>query len=124
MTFESPRWIAGILLAVSGSLIGGIASAQPSIEPCILSGTVTSAGTPLPGVAIVITRDGINNKIRGSIGDSLASSSLDAAPFSLNGSPTEKVDYFRQHLTGTVGGPLSVPGLLAPQQRTFFFLNG
>jgi len=65
----------------------------------------------------------INNKIRGSIGDSLASSSLDAAPFSLSGRPTEKADYFRQHLTGTVGGPLSVPGLLAPQQRTFFFLN-
>jgi hypothetical protein len=65
----------------------------------------------------------INNKIRGSIGDAISSSALDAAPFSLNDRSAEKADYFRQHVTGTVGGPLSVPGLLAPQQRTFFFLN-
>ena len=52
----------------------------------------------------------------------LDSSSLDAAPFSLNGLPTENPSYFQMRLGATVGGPLVIPGLIS-SPKTFFFVN-
>jgi outer membrane receptor protein involved in Fe transport len=62
------------------------------------------------------------NQIRGSVFQNLDSSSLDAAPFSLNGLPTENPEYFQMRLGATVGGPLVIPGLVS-SPKTFFFVN-
>ena len=64
-----------------------------------------------------------NNRLRGSIYDSVSSSALDAAPFSLNGQATSKPSYFQQRFGGTIGGPLTIPKLYTGDTRTFFFLN-
>jgi hypothetical protein len=63
------------------------------------------------------------NQIRGSVNDGLSASALDASPFSINGQPTIKPEYFQQRLGGTIGGPLSIPGLYHGDGRTFFFAN-
>jgi len=62
------------------------------------------------------------NQIRGSLSDTLDTSALDAAPYSLNGQPTPKPDYLQQRLTATIGGPLTIPKLV-DSPRTFFFAN-
>jgi trimeric autotransporter adhesin len=67
-------------------------------------------------------RVGRGNQIRGSMYESVGSSALDAAPFALNGQPTNKPGYFQQRLGATVGGPLVIPGVVR-SPRTFFFLN-
>ena len=64
-----------------------------------------------------------NNRRRGSLYESVSSSALDAAPFSLNGQATSKPSYFQQRFGGTIGGPFTIPKLYTGDTRTFFFLN-
>src|SRR5262249_21369472 len=63
-----------------------------------------------------------SNQIRGSPFDRLGSSALHAAPFSLHGQPTTNPSYFQQRLGATIGGPLTIPGIVS-NQKTFFFVN-
>ncbi len=62
------------------------------------------------------------NQIRGSVYQSFDTSAFDAAPFALNGQPTEKPDYFQGRYGATLGGPLVIPNIVN-SPRTFFFLN-
>ena len=62
------------------------------------------------------------NQIRGSAFYSADTSTLDAAPFGLNGQPTTKPDYLQQRFGLTMGGPLTL-GKVVNNPRTFFFLN-
>src|SRR5205085_7969850 len=62
------------------------------------------------------------NQIRGNIYQSVDSSALDAAPYSLNGQTTTKPDYVQQRFGATLGGPLVIPKVVN-SPRTFFFLN-
>jgi hypothetical protein len=70
----------------------------------------------------VFGRGGRSNQIRGSVYESTGSSSLDAAPYPLNGQTTTKPSYLQQRFGATVGGPLVIPKLVN-SPRTFFFLN-
>ena len=63
-----------------------------------------------------------NNQIRGSVYQSFDTSAFDAAPFSLNGQPTQKAEYLQQRFGATLGGPLTIPKVWS-DSRTFFFLN-
>ena len=65
---------------------------------------------------------GRGNQIRGSVYQSFDTSSFDAAPYALNGHPTEKPDYFQGRYGATVGGPLVIPNIIN-SPRTFFFVN-
>jgi hypothetical protein len=67
-------------------------------------------------------RGGRGNQIRGSVYEATGSSSLDAAPYPLNGQATPKPSYLQQRFGVTVGGPLVIPKLVN-SPRTFFFLN-
>jgi hypothetical protein len=66
-------------------------------------------------------RGGRGNQIRGSVFQSFDTSSLDTAPYALNGHAT-KPDYLQQRFGATIGGPLVI-GKLINSPRTFFFLN-
>jgi len=66
-------------------------------------------------------RGGRGNQIRGNVFQSFDTSSLDTAPYALNGQTT-KPDYLQQRFGATLGGPL-VLGKLLNVPRTFFFLN-
>ena len=66
-------------------------------------------------------RGGRGNQIRGSVFQSFDTSSLDTAPYALNGQTT-KPDYLQQRFGATLGGPLVI-GKLIDSPRTFFFLN-
>ena len=63
-----------------------------------------------------------SNQIRATVFNSIDSSRLDAAPFSLNGQPTQNTSYLQLRLGATVGGPLVIPGLVS-STKTFFFAN-
>jgi trimeric autotransporter adhesin len=65
---------------------------------------------------------GRGNQIRGSAFQSFDTSSLDTAPYALNGQGTTKPDYLQQRFGATLGGPLMI-GKLINSPRTFFFLN-
>jgi hypothetical protein len=66
-------------------------------------------------------RGGRGNQIRGNVFQSFDTSSLDTAPYALNGQAT-KPDYLQQRFGATLGGPLVI-GKLINSPRTFFFLN-
>ena len=66
-------------------------------------------------------RGGRGNQIRGSVFQSFDTSSLDTAPYALNGQAT-KPDYLQQRFGATIGGPLVI-GKVINSPRTFFFLN-
>jgi hypothetical protein len=66
-------------------------------------------------------RGGRGNQIRGNVFQSFDTSSLDTAPYALNGQAT-KPDYLQQRFGATLGGPLVI-GKLLNVPRTFFFLN-
>jgi trimeric autotransporter adhesin len=75
------------------------------------------------GNAVFLGRGrGGNNQIRGSVFQSFDTSSLDTAPFALNGQPTTKPNYLQQRFGATLGGPVAIPGVW-DKAKTFFFLN-
>lgn len=47
-----------LLLAVAGATAFVAAQSGPAVPPCVLAGRVTSGGTPLPGVSIVLSQPG------------------------------------------------------------------
>jgi len=64
-----------------------------------------------------------SNRLQGSVYYNAAGSPFDARPFSLNGQPTEKAQYFQNRYGATVGGPVKIPGLYDGSSRTSFFVN-
>jgi hypothetical protein len=52
-----------------------------------------------------------------------AGSPFDSAPYSLTGQPTDKPEYFQQHYTFTLGGPLKIPGVWKGDSKTSFVFN-
>jgi len=63
-----------------------------------------------------------SQRLQGSVFYHLAGAPFDASPYSLNGQPTVKPDYFQHRYGATLGGPLKMPGSTGPA-RTSFFLN-
>jgi len=59
----------------------------------------------------------------GSIGATVNNSSLNAAPFALNGNHLQKPSSASQNITGNVGGPLQIPHLVTVQKNWFVYLN-
>ena len=92
----------------------------PGVGAGGFSGRGFGGGGPLGGG--IFGRGGRSNQIRGSVYDGTGSSSLDAAPYPLNGQATPKPSYVQQRFGATIGGPLVIPKLVN-SPRTFFFLN-
>jgi hypothetical protein len=63
------------------------------------------------------------NRPHGSVYYSAGDSALDAAPYALTDSPTEKAGYMRQRFGASIGGPLNIPGIYKGGSKTFFFVN-
>ena len=59
----------------------------------------------------------------GSIYYMAGDSSLNAAPFSLSGTPQPKPSYEQNRFGGSIGGPLIIPKIYNGGQKTFFFVN-
>ncbi len=63
------------------------------------------------------------NRPHGSVYHSVGDSALDAAPYALTDSSTEKASYIRQRFGVSLGGPLNIPKIYNGGSKTFFFLN-
>ncbi len=63
------------------------------------------------------------NRPHGSVYYSVANSALDAAPYALTDSPSDKASYMRQRFGASIGGPLNIPGIYKGGSKTFFFVN-
>ncbi len=63
------------------------------------------------------------NRPHGSVYYSVGDSALDAAPYALTDSSTEKASYIRQRFGVSLGGPLHIPKIYNGGSKTFFFLN-
>jgi len=63
------------------------------------------------------------NRPHGSVYYSVGDSALDAAPYALTDSSTEKASYIRQRFGVSLGGPLNIPKIYNGGSKTFFFLN-
>jgi hypothetical protein len=67
-------------------------------------------------------RGGFNiNRPHGNFYYSMGNAALDAAPYSLSGTPGEKPDYSSNRFGGTVGGPLNIPHIYKGGMKTMFF---
>jgi len=64
-----------------------------------------------------------SNRLQGSVFYNAAGSPFDARPFSLNGQPTEKAQYFQNRYGATLGGPVKIPGVYDGTSRTSFNLS-
>jgi hypothetical protein len=63
------------------------------------------------------------NRPHGSIYYSVGDSALDAAPYALNDSSSDKASYRRQRFGVALGGPLNIPGIYQGGSKTFFFAH-
>ncbi len=54
---------------------------------------------------------------------SVGDSALDAAPYALSNSPSDKASYIRQRFGVALGGPLNIPGVYKGSSKTFFFVH-
>jgi hypothetical protein len=63
------------------------------------------------------------NRPHGSVYYSVGDSALDAAPYALTDSSSEKASYIRQRFGVSLGGPLNIPKIYNGSGKTFFFLN-
>jgi hypothetical protein len=59
----------------------------------------------------------------GSVAVTVTNSSLNAAPFALNGNHLQKPSSSSQNIAGNVGGPLQIPHLVTVQKNWFVYLN-
>jgi trimeric autotransporter adhesin len=66
---------------------------------------------------------GRSDRIQGSVFYGAAGSPFDARPYSLNGQPTQKPEYFQNRFGATLGGPLKIPGIYDGTSRTSFNLS-
>lgn len=74
------------------------------------------------GVINVATKQG-TNEFHGVLFDYLRNSKLDANNFFANRAGQKLGAFQRNQFGGTLGGPLSIPGLYNGKNRTFFFLS-
>lgn len=63
------------------------------------------------------------NRPHGTIYYMAGDSALDAAPYSLTGTPQPKPSYQQNRFGGALGGPLNIPKIYNGGQKTFFFVN-
>ncbi|HTC92280.1 MAG TPA: TonB-dependent receptor [Terriglobales bacterium] len=63
------------------------------------------------------------NKPHGSIYYSIGDSALNAAGYSLPGTPTSKPNYFQSRFGATLGGPLNIPKIYKGGDKTSYFIN-
>ena len=63
------------------------------------------------------------NRPHGSVYYSVGDSALDAAPYALNDSSSDKASYLRQRFGVALGGPLNIPGIYKGGSKTFFFAH-
>ena len=63
------------------------------------------------------------NQPHGNLFYSASNAALDAAPYSLTGSPSVKPDYMQQRFGASLGGPLKIPHIYDAGSKTFFFAN-
>jgi outer membrane receptor protein involved in Fe transport len=63
------------------------------------------------------------NQPHGSIFYDYGGSALDAAPYSLNGTPSAKASYNQNRFGATIGGPLNIPHIYKGGTKTFLFAN-
>jgi hypothetical protein len=63
------------------------------------------------------------NHPHGSVYYSVGDAALDAAPYALTDSSSEKASYIRQRFGVSLGGPLTIPKVYKGGGKTFFFLN-
>jgi trimeric autotransporter adhesin len=63
------------------------------------------------------------NRPHGSVYYSVGDSALDASPYALTDSSTQKASYMRQRFGASLGGPLNIPGIYKGGSKTFFFAN-
>ncbi|MBV9183351.1 MAG: carboxypeptidase regulatory-like domain-containing protein, partial [Acidobacteria bacterium] len=76
------------------------------------------------GGRVVFGRRGFNvNHPHGSIYYGVGDSALNAAPYSLTGSPVIKPGYLQNNFGGSVGGPLNIPHVYNGGIKTFYFVN-
>jgi hypothetical protein len=64
-----------------------------------------------------------SNRLQGSVFYDASGSPFDARPFSLNGEPTAKAEYFQNRYGATLGGPVRIPGVYNGTSRTSFALS-
>ena len=60
------------------------------------------------------------NRPHGSVYYSVGDSALDAAPYALNDSSSDKASYLRQRFGVALGGPLNIPGIYQGRKQDFF----
>ena len=72
------------------------------------------------GVIAVATRSGTNS-VHGSVFEFLRNSKLDTNSWNNNRNGAKLASFQRNQFGGTIGGPLSIPGLYSGKNRTFFF---
>ncbi len=63
------------------------------------------------------------DQLHGQVSYQVGGSPFDAAPYSLNGKPTNKPNTLQQRITASVGGQFKIPHLFDLGPRTSFFLN-
>ena len=63
------------------------------------------------------------NKPHGSLYYSIGDSALNAAGYSLPGTPTSKPNYYQSRFGATVGGPLNIPKIYKGGDKTSYFIN-
>lgn len=63
------------------------------------------------------------NRVRFSFYNRYSNSAFNAKPFSVNGTPTQKVPTWDERVGANLGGPLKIPHIYDGSDRTFFFVN-
>ncbi len=136
----SSPWISGGRNATSEVTIDGVSDVGPENNVSILDKLYTPSVDAIQefsvqtnavsaefgrlggGVINVVTKSGTNT-LRGSVFEFLRNSTLDANNFFSNRAGIEKGSFKRNQFGGTVGGPLTIPGLYKGRDRTFFFFD-
>jgi Carboxypeptidase regulatory-like domain/TonB dependent receptor-like, beta-barrel len=105
-------------LAMDGTAIHPIAEYLESVEELKVDMANNTAEFGSVGQVTVISKSG-GNRIRGSVFDYYTSTALSARnPFA-----TERSSAVRHSPGGSLGGPISVPGLYDGKDRSFFFVT-
>jgi len=63
------------------------------------------------------------NRVRFGFYDRYSNSAFNAAPFSVNGTPTPKISTWDDRVGANMGGPLKIPHIYDGSDKTYFFVN-